>query len=64
MLTTVRLATAVAAVLVALIGALYALDTIDGATAQATITKTVLVVAICTAAAIVVQALSRRGQKT
>ena len=58
MLTTVRLASAVCAVVVAVIGALYAVETIDGSTAQATITETVLVVAIFTAASLVILAVS------
>ena len=64
MLITIRLAAAITAVLLALIGALWAVESIDGATAHTAVGRTLLVVVIFTAASLVVQAVTRGRQKS
>ena len=54
MLTTVRFAAALSAVLAALIGALFAFDLIEGAAARAALGKTLAVVALFTLASLAV----------
>jgi hypothetical protein len=61
---TIRLAAAITAVLLALIGALWAVESIDGATAQTAVWRTLLVVAIFTAASLVVQSVTRGRSKS
>jgi hypothetical protein len=59
MLTTIRFAAAVSALLTALVGALYVFDVVEAAAARETLGKTLVVVVIFTLAALAVVALSR-----